>query len=280
MSGEAPADAWTGDERKRAIDALWSDVERLRQDYDQEQLHGNRRPVTKNEMAKAVGVSNSTLGDWLNKRTVVPDWPELEKLIRFLGGRPDEWQPRWRRAMSAYQTRPRGRTSKSTTADLQGPLLAATVAPDVDESEVPDGLGGPARRHWRKPLQVLILFSVVALIAVVLLLVLRPGTNGPARTWQATVVNTWSSSRQKDIGIRPYLHPSRADQTYPGYFTSDVVSVACHYDKGRSVQDKTTLETSSVWYRLNDGFWLPGLFLQFEGRLGTTAPSRMPACKP
>ena len=97
---------------------------------------------------------------------------------------------------------------------------------------------------------------------------------------QATVVNTWSSKRCQDIGVRPRVDPRRSEQTYPGFHIGDPVTVVCYRRDGTRIVDADTQEPSSVWYRMDDGRWLSGLFLELQdGRRGTTPPSDMPVCK-
>lgn len=279
-----------GDARRRAIEALWSDLEDLRQRHDQERLRRNERPVQKKELAEAMGVSPSTFGDWWNKQTVVPGWYETEKLVRALHGQPDAVRPRWRQAMNAYHSRP-----------AATPVPASSRPADVDADPAADEPRGAGHEERQAPVagpmndldrtRPRSRRLLPAFLGVLLLLGTATGVYELARSraerpaseasvWQATVVRTWSTSRKMDIGIRPYIDPRQVERVYPGYHTGDVVPVTCYDTQGRVVTDADSGEQSSLWYQMNDdrGVWLPALFLQFDNRPGTAPPEGMSPC--
>jgi hypothetical protein len=95
------------------------------------------------------------------------------------------------------------------------------------------------------------------------------------------VVRTWSKAQNKDVGIKPKFDLNKLEDDWPGYLTGDDVPTLCYNPKGRPAKDADTKETSTVWYQLNDERkrWLPGMFLEFDGRAGTTPPAGMPECR-
>ena len=97
--------------------------------------------------------------------------------------------------------------------------------------------------------------------------------------WQATVVNTWSLSRCKDLGIRPRVSPLGSKLLYPGFFTGTSVYVTCYYPRGVEITDKDTRKSSTVWYKLEDKHWLSAMFLQIGKRPGVSPPPSMPICR-
>src|SRR5262249_4895615 len=112
---DEPADAH---EWRRVVESLWDSVARLRREHDTKRRREGQSPVTNKEIADEIGVSDRTLGDWLRKRTVVPEWYAFDKLVRYLGGDADGWNERWQRAKAAYDSRPRGGTTRVDPIDL------------------------------------------------------------------------------------------------------------------------------------------------------------------
>lgn len=148
VSGESP-------DREQTIEVLWLALNRLRLRHDEQRLLRGEPAVTNKEIADAAGVADSTLGDWLNKRAVVPDWLKFSKMVKFLGGDPKEWVPRWKQAMKAYQDKPLRRaagasagakdvppvTTQSTAA--ANPAEESRDTSTTDEASTPTALQAP-----------------------------------------------------------------------------------------------------------------------------------------
>jgi hypothetical protein len=98
--------------------------------------------------------------------------------------------------------------------------------------------------------------------------------------WQASVYNTWSIEKCRDVGVVPRVSPLRSELIFPGFFSGNHVSVVCYYPDGDVVTDKDTGKSSPVWYQLDDKRWLSALFLRVAGEPGTTHPPRgMSQCR-
>jgi hypothetical protein len=98
-------------------------------------------------------------------------------------------------------------------------------------------------------------------------------------TWVGTVVNTWSTSRCKDIGTLPRVSPLRTQKDDRGYFTGTKLTVTCYFSKGLPVPDKDTGKETTLFYRLDDGLWMSALFLQLPGASLTEPPRNMKTCR-
>lgn len=99
-----------------------------------------------------------------------------------------------------------------------------------------------------------------------------------ARFYTAVVVNTWSSSQCRDVGVVPRVSPLRSKTEWPGYHTGDSVTVSCYYPQGLPATDKDTREVSTTWYKLDDGRYLSALFLRVQGQPGTEPPPELANC--
>ena len=92
------------DQARAIIRSFWlEEVKALRDRHDRERLERNLPPIQNREIAKATGIPASTLSDLMTcKRDVVPDWDRVGLIIDCLGGRTQEWVPKWRKAKAAY----------------------------------------------------------------------------------------------------------------------------------------------------------------------------------
>src|SRR5262245_21376217 len=61
------------------IERLWTAFDQQRLRHDDERRRRNQRIITNKEIAEEVGMSDRTLGEWLKKRSLVPDWPVFAK---------------------------------------------------------------------------------------------------------------------------------------------------------------------------------------------------------
>jgi hypothetical protein len=283
-----PADAH---EWRRMVESLWDSVARLRESHDTERRRRGQPPVTNKEIAEKIGVSDRTLGDWLRKRTVVPDWYVIGKLVKYLGGEPDAWKAQWERAKAAYDSRPRGRATGPDPADPQDEPAGQprSAGPDGDQGDDRDATSGNGRRRgWggKRGLLGAAVTVVVAAVATVVVVVTMqsrasqppPQSTPSVRVWHATVINTWSSTRSADVGVYRYRSPVRPERLLPGLFTGDSVSIVCQYRQGREITDNATSRTSRVWNKLVDDSWIPDLFTDLPKVSGDAPPLGMPVC--
>lgn len=286
--GDAHADGW-----RQTVEALWDEVAQLRDAHNADRRRQDKPPVTNKEIAEKIGVSDRTLGDWLRKRSVVPDWYEIRKLVEYLGGDAATWQPRWERAKAAYDRRPRARAPRNdrpasgaepAPADPDDPVPRIRAAEPTSSAAAPEPPG--SWRRWRRPVAVAVLAMLIAAAGLTAVLILSPGrparpvqpTSSP-RVWHATIVNTWSSSRSKDVGVFRYRSPLRPERELPGHFSGDSISIVCQYRQGRMVTDSATGQSSAVWDQLVDGSWLPDLYIDLPKVSGERPPMDIPTCR-
>ena len=319
VSEQRPIDGPSGSaEWKRPVEALWDAVAQLREREDARRRRRDKPPVTNKEIAEQIHVSDRTLGDWLRKRTVVPDWYELRKLVEYLGGNPDAWQPQWERAKAAYDGRPR-RTARSNRTPPDGggdpsnrsgdpgptgagvsPLRPAAAADPTANATVRAEAGRPlgitpsvavptAPRRRRMVVLVALVALLLAVAGTVAAWSVRsrapavavPSSSQPtpsARVWHATIVNTWSAARSKDVGVYRYKSPLRAEWELPGHLGGDSISVVCQYRHGRTLTDPGSGQSSPVWDKTDDGFWIPDLYTDLPKVSGEVPPAGIPIC--
>jgi hypothetical protein len=300
-NGSASDEDW-----RQTVEGLWTEIARTREDLDAQRRRRGEAPTTNKEIAEAIGISDRTLGDWFRKRCVVPDWYDTRKIVEYLGGDAGGWQPRWERAKAAYDSRPRGRTSRSTrNGEGNGAEFepdrharqngsAGTAAVRTGSPGAPEPLERPADpppgRRRRRVGTVMAVAAAVLVLAVVTgwLITSRddrtptaapsPSSSPSVPAWQATIVNTWSDKQSKDVGVYRYKSPLRAEWELPGYLGGNVVSITCQYRKGRTITDDRTHTSSAVWDRTVDGGWVPDLYTNLPKVAGTVPPLGIPAC--
>ncbi len=187
VTEQRPHGGSAGEGWRQTVEALWVAVARMRDDHDADRRRRDKPPVTNKEIAEAVGISDRTLGDWFRKRTVVPDWYEMRRIVEFLGGTAEVWQPQWERAKAAYDNRPRGRAARTgdgdrtrgtgdggrtgggrdaAGTDIAPPVAAGAVPPDAPAGAPSPaaGDGAPApRQRTARPALVLVAVLAVTL---------------------------------------------------------------------------------------------------------------------
>ncbi|GAA0561223.1 helix-turn-helix protein [Saccharopolyspora erythraea NRRL 2338] len=136
----------------------------------------------------------------------------------------------------------------------------------------------PARRS-RRPF-VLALATAVAVAAVAAavwasLLWLRPQTV----VWRANIVGTWSAQHQQHLGVFRFRTPDvPGDTDKATYHEGTAVSIVCQARHRRVVSDPTTGQSSPVWNRLSDGYWIPDLYTDLPKVTGEAPPLGIPLC--
>ncbi len=280
MDGPAGVHEW-----RRTVESLWESVAQLREEHDTERRRKGQPPVTNKEIAEKIGVSDRTLGDWLRKRTIVPDWYAFDRLVKYLGGDADEWKEKWQRAKAAYDSRPRGRATGPDPIDPHEPTgPPRSAVPDRDQDGDQDGAASSGKGRPRSHGTAVIVVIVVAAVAVVVVAiqsrVYRPSSHPTpsVRVWVAKVKDTWSSSQSKDVGIPRYRSPIRNERMLPGLFTGNSVSIVCQYPNGREITDDTYHWTSRVWDKLVDDSWIPDRYTDLSGEAGGHPPPGLPVC--
>ena len=281
MNGDSlPSRPGSGEEWRRTVEALWDDVTDLREEHARNRRRAGSPAATTKEIAEAIGVSDRTLGDWLRKRSVVPDWYGLRKVVEYLDGDAREWLPRWQQAKAAYDSRPRGRTTPALPVGRNGPpdlvlVPVPVIAPepaDVPRPAAPSR--GPRRR--RAVTLVLSLVVLLAVAAVVVAVRTWPRTHDGNRpnAWQTTIRNTWSTAKGRDVGVITSSDPTRPRRDGPAYFLGTSVRVVCQDRRGYPVTDASQGRTSAVWDKLDSGFWISDLYTD----LPKDPPPGLPTC--
>jgi hypothetical protein len=275
-------------EWRRIVESLWDSVAQLRREHDTKRRRKGQPPVTNKEIADEIGVSDRTLGDWLRKRTIVPDLYPFVRLVKYLGGDADEWKEKWRRAREAYDSRPRVSAIRLDPIDphdqTTGPPRPA--APDGDQGGDLDATPSSGKDRPRsRIIAVIVVISSLAAVMVGVVVAIQSRASRPpsqptpsVRVWYAKVKDTWSSSQSKDVGIPRYRSPIRNERLLPGLFTGSSVSIVCQYPNGREITDNTYHWTSQVWDKLADGSWIPDRYTDLSGEGGDHPPSGLPVC--
>ncbi|QUH05753.1 helix-turn-helix domain-containing protein [Saccharopolyspora erythraea] len=153
---------------------------------------------------------------------------------------------------------------------------AAAPEPSPDQQDVSDAR--PARR-FRRPI-VLVLATAVGVAAVAAavwasLLWLRPQTV----VWRANIVGTWSAQHQQHLGVFRFRTPDvPGDTDKATYHEGTAVSIVCQARHRRVVSDPTSGQSSPVWNRLSDGYWIPDLYTDLPKVTGEAPPLGIPLC--
>jgi hypothetical protein len=177
-----PPHAASAEDPEKIVNEFWDAFEELFSRYNQKLIADEDPPLKQKELAEAAGVNDRTFSDWRNKRTVPADPASLVKAARLLGGRQEDWQARWRRARDAHErlvASRQGQRKPGSEGD-RGPVLPSGASPSgADESahgklpghETP--AGGPsagadrsARRARPRPRSILVVFAILAVIAI------------------------------------------------------------------------------------------------------------------
>jgi hypothetical protein len=250
---------------KSAVETLWDAVAALRDEHASGRRREGIAAATTKEIAEAIGVSDRTLGDWLRKRSVVPDWYGLRKLVEYLGGDAEEWLPRWQQAKAAYDSRPRARTTPVGPDKPPAPVVVSAPAASPG--------GSRARRIVVFVLAVTVLLAVAAAVAA------RTWPRGAhsnrPSVWQTTIRNTWSTAKGKDVGVVTSSNPALPQRDGPAYFLGSSVQVVCQDRHGYPVTDRSQGRTSPVWDKLDTGFWISDLYTDLPKN---PPPPGLPAC--
>jgi eukaryotic-like serine/threonine-protein kinase len=101
----------------------------------------------------------------------------------------------------------------------------------------------------------------------------QPVAQAP-KSWPATITNTWSESKQQYLGTYSYRSPFERGQAGRGYGEGKTVRIECQERDGRSIDDPSTGESTTVWNRTTDGVYISDLYTD----LGNTPPEDIPAC--
>jgi len=243
-----------------------------------ETLRGLRRArrLTQKQLADASGISLRAIQDLETGRTSSPQFYTLTRLAEVLSQTEAERQSLFD---AAYP-----RTSEQAAAAASPAAVRVEAGtPDVGRGDHPPEMpqiSEPSRgqRIPRSRRNRAVALLVPVALATVSTVVWRetqdsrlpqptttpssacnvPAPNTPASAsagpagWDATVVNTWSSARCKDLGTRPRVSPLRSDVVWPGFFTGTHVVVTCYFTEGARAADRDTGVVSKVWYRLAD----------------------------
>jgi transcriptional regulator with XRE-family HTH domain len=258
----------SGAQWRATVEALWDAVAALREEHAAHRRRDGSPRATTKEIAEAIGVSDRTLGDWLRKRTVVPDWYELRKLVEFLGGDPDDWLPRWQHAKAAYDNRPRRQSTRP-----EPPRSEHGVEP----------ASAPGRPHRRRTIVIVLLCAlpvllVLALVGIPVLFAWLAGASSGDRPTghEAHIRNTWSTSQDKDVGVLTSSDPVHSRRDGPGYFLGTSVRVVCQYRHGIHVRDPSHPgQRSSTWYQLDNRYWISALYTDLPA---DPPPPDVPGC--
>ncbi|TCO62661.1 hypothetical protein EV192_102800 [Actinocrispum wychmicini] len=98
------------------------EIKGLRDRFDAERLRANLRPVTNKEISEATDIPESTLSELLaSKRDMVPDWDtRVSLIVDYLGGEPQEWVAKWRKARAAYENLDKSEESQQNLSTESG----------------------------------------------------------------------------------------------------------------------------------------------------------------
>lgn len=99
------------------------------------------------------------------------------------------------------------------------------------------------------------------------------------RVWQATIVGTWSEKYQQYLGVFRFRSPDVSGDTDKStYLEATTVSIVCQSRHRRVVSDPTAGNSSAVWDKLNDGYWIPDLYTNLPKVAGDAPPLGIPVC--
>lgn len=98
-----PPPVETGEGPSQIVNEFWDAFERLFTRYNERLASAGEPRLTWKELAENFAISDRTLSDWRNKRTIPSNPASLVKAATFLGGAKEEWHPRWRKARDAHE---------------------------------------------------------------------------------------------------------------------------------------------------------------------------------
>jgi hypothetical protein len=98
-----PPPAETGEGPSQIVNEFWDAFERLFTRYNERLASAEEPRLTWKELAENFAISDRTLSDWRNKRTIPSNPASLVKAATFLGGAKEEWHARWRKARDAHE---------------------------------------------------------------------------------------------------------------------------------------------------------------------------------
>jgi Cro/C1-type HTH DNA-binding domain/PASTA domain len=160
------------DELQSQIQRLWEELEQLRKDRGSDSL---------GELARRARLPRATVHDWFKKRTMVPTWEELARLIQALGSQPERWRSRWLAARAALDDLRSLKARQSRPSRPAGPEPPASsrLGPAAGDKLGRSTAGGPTWRGSRLLWAVAVL--LVAVAAVPLRALMAPaGTTVPS----------------------------------------------------------------------------------------------------
>jgi serine/threonine protein kinase len=105
----------------------------------------------------------------------------------------------------------------------------------------------------------------------------QPVAQAP-KSWPATVTNTWSESKQAYLGTYSYRSPFEREQAGQGYGEGKTIRIECQERNGRSIDDPSTGEVSTVWNRTTEGVYISDLYTDLAKVPGDTPPNGIPTC--
>jgi hypothetical protein len=99
-----------------------------------------------------------------------------------------------------------------------------------------------------------------------------------SRSWPATVTNTFSESKQTYLGTYSYRSPFERGRAGPGYGEGKTVRIECQERNGRSIDDPSTGQSTTVWNRTTEGVYISDLYTDLAKVPGDTPPDGIPTC--
>jgi len=157
-----------------------------------------------------------------------------------------------------------------TAVDLDFLVKQIARVPGATDDPTTPGKAGRTRR--RRILLGAVGLAAAAIIPIVVL-VQRGPPSGPLH---GTIRNTWSPKYGKFVGVYGYVSPYGTRQSGPGYPEGAKVSVVCSHP-GRAETDSAN-KSSSIWYKLVDGNWIPSLYFLADSS-GDRSLDSIPVCK-
>lgn len=195
----------------------------------------------------------------------LPSWETTWEFVRVLavgklGTDPAEAEREWfQRWTAARDAAPRATGSQETPASHSAPVSL--------------------KRRRRFPAAIIALAAGLAGITVLVGFSVNWGQPVEIKVWQAKIVGTWSQQYQQNLGVFRYRSPDiPGDTDKSSYHEETVVSIVCQARHRRLVNDPTTGNSSAVWDKLNDEFWIPDLYTDLPKVAGEAPPLGIPLC--
>ncbi|ONI88310.1 hypothetical protein ALI144C_07240 [Actinosynnema sp. ALI-1.44] len=238
------------------------------------------------QAARDLGFSKSVVNRYINGERVTEDaWVLATKAIDLAQkeGREvpvdlQELESTYKKAEAAHRRRLRTNGKPPTGEGDTSEQAAPDVRPSDDE---PLGDPPPRQTSFRRHRVAYSIGAGILALGLVYGVVSHAADWWPfePRVWYAKVVGTYSAEHKRPLGVFRFRSPDIPKDTDRVFYDEgSAVPIVCQDRRRREVTDPTTKQSSTVWNRTSDGWWIPDLYTDLPKVPGDTPPLSIPTC--